>query len=270
KRALIFADSSVVYRDFYATKPAENLKQIRLDVRSLGPGFVSLEEVPIASWEGNLPRLLLFLILEKPAVSRSEICTALWPGLDDQQAVNIFHVTKRRLHKALGGQDEHFPILAHHQGRYFLAETVSLSHDVREFATALLHARFDPSCDRALWLSRAINIYSGSYLQGHNEEWIVRRRKDYQEGFIEALTWLAEIREAEQRADIALQYRLRAADTAPARIELHRDVIRTYLKLGRRSEAAVYLNRLVTIASQKDFDLPLAFVQEQRLLIDQP
>lgn len=271
KHALIFSDLGVVYREFYTPASSEHSKRIRLDVRSLGPGFVLLDDLPVASWDGNLPRLLLFFVLEKPAASRSEICAALWPELDDEQAVNIFHVTKRRLHKALKGQSKSFQILAHHRdrGHYSVDEkAVALSHDAREFAAALLQARFHPSNERADWLNRAIEIYRGPYLQGHDSDWILRRRKDYEEGFIEALTALAEIHEAEQRPDIALQYRLRAAGTAPDRLDLHRSVIQTYLKLERRSEAIAYLNRLSTAEFVRNLNLPSTFVQEQRLLID--
>ena len=46
-------------------------------------------------------------------VTRADICQAFWPELPLDQAVNVFHVTKRRLHKALG-----FDVLVHEGGHY--------------------------------------------------------------------------------------------------------------------------------------------------------
>ena len=76
----------------------------------------TLDGQAIDSWEGHLPRLLFFFALERPVVTRSEICDAFWPELNNDQAVNVFHVTKRRLHKALEplGVD----VLIHEDGYY--------------------------------------------------------------------------------------------------------------------------------------------------------
>src|SRR4029077_14782627 len=84
--------------DFYNNQTESNA---RVEIFGLGPGTVMLDSEPIDSWEGHLPRLLFFFALDRPVVTRSEICQAFWPELNTDQAVNVFHVTKRRLHKAL-------------------------------------------------------------------------------------------------------------------------------------------------------------------------
>jgi len=87
-------------------------------------------------------------------------------------------------------------------------------------------------------------MYRGNYLQGHDDPWIVARRSDFREGYVEALTELARIREEQERPDVALGLYLRALSEAYNREDLHREVIRLYGKLGRRSEAAEHYSRL--------------------------
>lgn len=267
RRALVFADDGVVQQHFYGSK-ARASTGVRLDILSLGPGFVLLDDRPVDAWEGHLPRLLLFFAMERPSVTRSEICAAFWPGLQGEQAVNVFHVTKRRLHKAIRKGIEGFEILTHSNGRYHINPHVELAHDAEEFAIALLHARMHPSDNQAAWLSQAIELYRGPYLQGHHDDWIIRRRKDYENGFIEALTRLAAIREAEQRTDVALQYLLKAASVAPSNLELHGSVIRAYLALGRRSEASAYLLRILKDAPGSGLIVPQSFIQQQQQIIN--
>jgi len=265
RRAVVFADDDIVTQQFYADQRSASCV-IRLDALSLGPGFVLLNDHPIEAWEGHLPRLLLFFTLERPWVTRSEVCAAFWPDLRGEQAVNVFHVTKRRLHKAFCREITGFEILTHHDGRYRINGAVKISCDAEAFAEALLCARMSPPEERAAYLAKAIDLYRGPYLQGQHEDWIVRRRKDYQTGFVEALKSLAAIRKAEQRTEVALQYLLRAANICPTDLDLHQDIIHTYLSLGRRSEASLYLNRLIDMAEAGTIKLPISFIQQQRII----
>ena len=195
----------------------------------------------IAAWEGYLPRLLFFFALDRPMCTRAEICQAFWPELPIDQAVNVFHVTKRRLHKALG-----FDVLVHEGGHYRVNPSLNLQYDVLEFVGSLVEARSRPGREGEGYWQHAIDIYRGCFLQGHDDLWVIARRADFREGYLEALVELARLREAEGQTEIALGLFLRSVSEAYNREDLHREVIRAYGKLGRRSEAAEHYRKLQT------------------------
>jgi two-component SAPR family response regulator len=196
---------------------------------------VLLDDVPIDSWDGHLPRLLFFFALDMPRITREEICKSFWPEMDLEQAVNVFHVTKRRLHKALG-----FDVLVHDQSSYQINPSLNLCYDALEMIEELLVSRHGPNADDPAHLQRCVDLYRGPYLQGHDEDWVRARRERYQQGYLEALSRLAVIRQRQGRTDLALPLIQRALAVEPGRDDLHRDLIRLFTELGRRSEAVAH------------------------------
>ena len=235
--AVIVRDDQLVKQNFYGPKSTDGPL---LDVFALGPGFVLLNDRPIDSWEGHLPRLLFFFSLDRPAITRSEICQAFWPELDTDQAVNVFHVTKRRLHKALA-----MDVLVHEDGYYQINPALEVRYDAEIFVTALVDGRSQEGAAGLPHWQRAIECYRGPFLQGHSDEWIVKRRHDFRAGYLEALIALARIRLEENRPEHALSLYQRALGEDIFREDLHQALMRLYTQLGRRSEAAAHYQRLV-------------------------
>jgi DNA-binding SARP family transcriptional activator len=236
KKAVMLQDDRLINSDFYdLATTGEN----RLEVLALGPGYMLMNGETIENWEGHLPRLLFFFALDRPSITRSEICNAFWPELETDQAVNVFHVTKRRLHKALD-----MDVLVHDDGYYRVNPALAIQYDVMDFVTALMAGR-DPENSKPLeaW-SRAVELYRGPFLQGHSDSWILERRKDFQVGYLEALTEIARIRLKEERPEHALALFQKALNEDNSREYIHREVMRLYAQLGRRSEAAAHYQRL--------------------------
>lgn len=237
KKAVILKDEELVSSNFYGMR---NEGEITLEVFALGPGYVLLNGEPIDTWEGHLPRLLFFFALDRPVVTRSEICQAFWPDLDNDQAVNVFHVTKRRLHKALD-----FDVLVHEDGYYRVNPDVSIFYDIMQFVGTLVNGRAPETEDKAEVWQQAIDLYRGPFLQGHSDAWIVGRRGDYQHGYLEALSEMARIRLEEGRQEHALGLLLRAVGENDRYEPIHRQIMQLYANLGRRSEAAGHYQKLV-------------------------
>ncbi|HMM26941.1 MAG TPA: BTAD domain-containing putative transcriptional regulator [Aggregatilineaceae bacterium] len=237
RKAVILLDDQVVASDFYGMK-AEGPN--RLEVYALGPGYVLLNGEPVETWEGHLPRLLFFFALDRPVVTRSEICQAFWPDLENDQAVNVFHVTKRRLHKALD-----FDVLVHEDGYYRVNPDVSIYYDIMAFVGALVQGRAPETEDKTARWQEAIDLYRGPFLQGHSDKWIVERRRDYQTGYLEALGQMARIRLEEGRQENALNLLQKASSENDRYEPIHRQIMQLYADLGRRSEAAAHYQRLV-------------------------
>jgi DNA-binding SARP family transcriptional activator len=237
-QAALLEDEVLITDNFYdLTEESDDT----LEVYALGPGFVLMNDKPIETWEGHLPRLLFFFALDRPVVTRSEICQAFWPELETDQAVNVFHVTKRRLHKAL-----RMDVLVHDEGYYRVNPQFAVDYDVMNLVTTLMVGRDEDNDQKTrmkAW-QQVINMYSGPFLQGHNDEWIRRRRADYQAGYLEALTCMANVRLDEGRKEHALSLFQRAVDEDPTRQDLHREIMKLFASMGRRSEAAAHYQTL--------------------------
>lgn len=234
--AIVLRDSQLLSSGFYAeVEPG----RANVEAYALGAGQILLDGVPVEGWEGHLPRLLFFFTLDRPLVTRAEICEAFWPELPTDQAVNVFHVTKRRLHKALG-----FDVLSHEGGHYKIDPSIGLQYDVLEFVNALVEARDSTGSAAAEHWQQAIDLYRGVYLQGHDQDWVVNRRGDFQRGYVEALGALASLRAGSGDDQQALGLLLRAVSETPNREDLHREVMRLYAAMGRRSEAVAHYKKL--------------------------
>ncbi|MCY4018543.1 MAG: bacterial transcriptional activator domain-containing protein [Chloroflexi bacterium] len=234
--AVILRDDHLVREDFYQNRNSEGAE---LKVLSLGPGYVFLGDHLVDRWEGHLPRLLLFFTLDRPVVTRNEICETFWPGLDIDQAVNVFHVTKRRLHKALG-----IDALMHDGTYYRIDPEVPFYFDAFEFIEALMIGRYGESDDAFEVWQRVANLYRGPFLQGHNEQWILERREAFQFAYIEALENTAAYWAQDGKHELALHTLARALDTDYANEAIHKKLLRLYMHLGRRAEAVTHCRSL--------------------------
>jgi len=234
--AVLVEDDKVIRRDFY---DIQGKGSKMLEVYALGPGFVLLNDQPIDTWEGHLPRLLFFFALDRPVITRSEICQAFWPELDIDQAVNVFHVTKRRLHKALD-----MDVLVHNDGYYRVNPELDIYYDVMQYVAHLMDARNHDNTNNISSWQRTIDLYRGPFLQGHNDVWIQDRRADFRAGYLEALMNMAQHRISENRLEQALALFQRAIGEDNIREDLHREVMTLYSHLGRRSEAAAHYQRM--------------------------
>src|SRR5262249_44031799 len=135
-KGVMLRDEGVVAEDFYQNQAKD---QARVEIFGLGPGTVAVDGAPVDNWEGHLPRLLFFFSLDRPIVTRSEICQAFGRKLTTEQAVNVFHVTKRRLHKAI--ESLGVDVLIHDDGSYRVNPDLSIHYDVTDFVSALVQAR---------------------------------------------------------------------------------------------------------------------------------
>lgn len=245
KQAVILRDSEHIIENFY--RVANENPMTTLNAFGLGPGYVHQGEDTIEDWEGHLPRLLFFYVLSRPFATRSEICTTFWPNLDGDQTVNVFHVTKRRLHKALG-----FDALVHEDGYYQISPEFQVEYDVENFVTALIKGRQAATFAEGIeYWQTAIDLYRGPFLQGHTDDWIVEQRADLQIGYLEAVTSIARVRIEEGRKEQALAILLRASNDYDSYEPIHWEIMELYASLGRRSEAAGHYQKLVeTLQSQ--------------------
>jgi DNA-binding SARP family transcriptional activator len=249
-RSTILLDNSVVLRDFYGFT---NQDEADFEIFALGPGFIKLGNQYVEEWEGYLPRLLFFYALDRPLTTRTEICSTFWPDLHPEQAVNVFHVTKRRLHKALGRD-----VLIHEDGYYRISDDMSLYYDILDFASSILYGRGDVSeISHTSW-NKVIDLYRGPFLQGHEDKWIQNRRSEFRSGYVEAIKFMSDVWKQRQKPEMSLSL-LQKAYGEDTRLEhINFDIMELYLQMGRRSEAAAHYQRI-----EKDYQIANALMPEK-------
>jgi len=234
--AVMLLDSTPIEREFYMPR---RQAAVDLQVFSLGQNYVMLDGRLIDSWEGHLPRLLFFFALDRPMVTRSEICAAFWPELRLEQAVNVFHVTKRRLHKALDKL-----ALVHDDNFYRVNPELNIYYDIDEFVELLVQGR-NPATPKPfeVW-KKVVNLYKGSFLQGHEDAWVQSRRASFRAGYLEALSAMATTFINREQRELALKLYLQALEEDNTREDIHREVMNLYQQLGRGSEAVAHFNEM--------------------------
>ena len=236
RHAVILRDDELIQRDFYGKRNAEDAG---LKVLSLGPGYVFLDDHLVDNWEGHLPRLLLFFVMDRPEVTRNQICEVFWPDLHIDQAVNVFHVTKRRLHKALG-----VDILSHDGTYYRINPDIPFYLDAFEFVESLLLCRHGDPPDAFQYWQNVAKLYRGPFLQGHSDGWIEERRQAYSVANTEALTRIADNWSARGNDELALLTLGKAIDADYSIEAIHLKLLRLYVGLGRRAEAVAHYREL--------------------------
>jgi len=234
--AVILRDDELIREDFYGNNNAEDAS---LKVLSLGPGYVFLDDRLVDNWEGRLPRLLLFYVLDRPKVTRNQICEVFWPNLEIDQAVNVFHVTKRRLHKALG-----LDILSHDGKHYRINPDIPFYFDAFEFVELLLLCRHGDPPDAFQHWQDAAKLYRGPFLQGHSDGWIDERREAYSIANTEALMRIADCWSGRGNDELALLTLGKAINADYSVEAIHLKLLRLYVKLGRRAEAVAHFRDL--------------------------
>ncbi|MCU0463032.1 MAG: bacterial transcriptional activator domain-containing protein [Anaerolineae bacterium] len=221
-RAMIFNDGQIMT----LTSPTQSEETFaEIEIYALGPGFIYCNGEYIGKWEGHLPRLLMFFAVDRGVITREDFHRAFWNDLNDMQATNVFHVTKRRLHRAFDME-----ILEHKGGDYRIRPGISIYYDANEWTESLLAARDMANADRASAYERVLSLYRGPFLKGHDDGWILDRRNDLLAGYIEAVLFLANHSGESYVADpeanhAALDHAIHLYHTALAEAPNHPEVV---------------------------------------------
>jgi len=244
KQAALLLDHQLMDDNFYNNRRDNGYD---LEVFGLGDSRVIYQAQEVEKWEGHLPRLLFFFTLDKPTVTRSEICRAFWPELHNDQAVNVFHVTKRRLHKAMK-----FDVLVHTESLYQVDPSLSVYYDVLDFVETLTKGRNQENGSSVDYWQHAIQLYRGAFLHGHTDAWIIDRRASFQMGYLEALSEIAQIWSQQGKQEMALDVYKKGVEENHLLQDFHRAIMQLYDDLGRRSEAVAHYEAMANSFSRQN------------------
>jgi len=218
---------------------------------------------PIASRTGR--SLLAYLIAHRhTAPTRDLLAGMFWPEMTETQA-------RRRLSHALWQIQSVLGEAGHLDG-YIQASPTTIRFngdggtwlDVDEFDRALAAlkreggADLDRRTDTLEVLVGAVRLYTGDFLAGFYDDWIVVEQERLRQALFTVLNHIVRLSKSWGDFDQALQYARRLALLDPLHEEAHREVMRLCYLLGRPNEALAQYERCASILASEIGAIPAA------------
>jgi DNA-binding SARP family transcriptional activator len=177
--------------------------------------------------------LLAYLLVHRERIhSRIELATLFYPDYDESRARTYLRITLYQLKKTLKlGKTGKPHLLITPQAVGFNTES-DYWLDVEEFETLLERSsRLLRQPAHTLRL-KALRLYRGDLLAGYYEDWILRDQESLRLRYQEALRAEAEYEEAQGDFQKAIEHLHRLLALSPLQEEIHRRLIRLFLRIG--------------------------------------
>ena len=215
-----------------------------LTIRLFG-GFQIAHE----AWERELKvtrsvqNLLAFLLVERHRLHPREVLAGLfWGDHSEEQARSCLSTVLWRLRRLL--EPQNIP-----KGTYLvttLAEVGFNSESDHWLDVAVFEDQVGPvlkkpsramEADEACRLKNAIDLHMGELLEGFYDDWALRERERLRSLYLKSLAHLMRYYQHHGLYENAITCGLQILNHDPLREEIHREVIRLYLKNGQRALA---------------------------------
>jgi DNA-binding SARP family transcriptional activator len=235
----------------YCTLPERDAHLLEVNTFGGGQVYVDGERVKLET-VGMLPRNLLFYMLDRRINKRNDIFQSFWPGIDDDKATNVFHVTKRIVHDLVGVE-----LTEYSSGYYRIAHNVDVRYDVDMFRELVQAAQMPAAESVQDTLETALNLYRSRFLSSlDGVTWVQERRAELEELRVEVCVDLAQRYQQAGKTEAALGLYLRAYADNIAREDIVAHIMRIYLQTGRSCDALVIYERILLHLLQKLNVLP--------------
>jgi predicted ATPase/DNA-binding SARP family transcriptional activator len=224
----------------------------QLSIFLLGPYHVTNGEQSQVHFEYDKVRALLaYLAVESDRPLRREFLAGfLWPEQPEGAALNSLRQAILKLRQAIGDVGPQPPILDVSRESIQINPHSEYTLDVREFTTLLEKTRRHqhrnpqtcPSC--AEHCAQAVMLYRGAFLDQLSlrdspefESWIVIKREQLRNLFLQALTTLTDFHLRRQEYNLAQNYAFQQIETDPLREAAYRQMMIIMALDGKRTAA---------------------------------
>lgn len=208
-----------------------------LEVRAFGTGRVLLDGRAIDNWDGVLPRMLFFYLIDRGMVRRDDIFRTFWPKLNIREATNVFHVTKRKISEILG-----IDLTVYWSSFYRLSSDIELSYDVVQFNKLLQDSAIAEKSEKKRLLNQALLLSAKQFLTSVGMDWSNSRRQELLQMRQDACLALADIEFESGNWQQALGLYSQAAAYSHDREAVVLKMMQIYAELGMLADARqVYL-----------------------------
>jgi DNA-binding SARP family transcriptional activator len=223
------------------TKPPK--AEHRLEVWAFGRGDALINGEAVTSWDGLLPRMLFYFLVDRGMVIRPDIFMTFWQGLAAKEATNVFHVTKRKINELLK-----VDLTIYESSFYRISPKIELCYDVALFKQYLQESEVAMGAARRELLLKAVGLYRAPVLYQLHYDWAQQRRAELTEAYADALMGLGELAAAGGAAAEAFNWYLRAFQQQQGRGEVVAHILRLGKELGYIENAkAVYHQHLAAL-----------------------
>ncbi|TDF94776.1 BTAD domain-containing putative transcriptional regulator [Paenibacillus piri] len=191
------------------------------------------DQAPLKLRSPKTEELFAFLVC-KGTVSREEIIDTLWSELEPEKAWKNLNSTLYYIRKAIGESKPGSCILA---GRNEIRiEEGSVYCDLYEFELLLKRMRRSPEKSAELF-EQAEALYTGQLLKGKAYEWAEEKARRIEQNYIELLETAGKYHLTHNQPQKSLHYFGEILKLDAIREDIHHEVIRLYVALGRKNEA---------------------------------
>jgi DNA-binding SARP family transcriptional activator len=185
--------------------------------------------------------------------SRDDLEEAVWPADGERTIDRNFHPTLSHLRRALdpGRRGTLPPPLLLRGGIYRLNPEIEWEIDLQEFNRRVAEGRElaaggDERAAADTW-QRAWRLYHGPFLHGYYEAWVVARREEVQQAYLELLRDVGDLAVRLERAEDAVDAYRSLLLEDPLQERTHLAVMRLYAGQGRRDLVRRQYERLCTL-----------------------
>ncbi|MGU3470872.1 response regulator [Paenibacillus sp. D51F] len=191
-------------------------------------------EAPIKLRSPKTEELFVYLLC-KGTVSREEVADTLWKGLDPDKAANNINSTLYDIRRSLADAGLE-PLLQ--AGRYDIRIDASqVDCDLYEYERIVQLIRAEPSPDLGRF-DKAEAAAQGSFLTGKLYEWAGGLSRRLERERMELLEGKARMLLRDSKPQAAFPLLERVIELDPLREDIHVELIRLYISLGRTHDAA--------------------------------
>lgn len=193
-------------------------------------------------WRRKALELLAFLVSRPEGSTRDKILDALWPEVAPDKAGARLRQGLRQLRQRLGEGGAGTPVAEWVDDRLRLDQAVW--SDVGAFEAALVEARAADGARRIEALRQAVELYGGTFCDGHPYDWTLPAQERLRRRFLETSAELARALVETGKYDDALRVLDRAIGEDPFAEHLHRRAIEIEGQEGRPAAAAARYEKL--------------------------
>src|SRR5919106_72239 len=239
-------------------------------LRAVGLGgatvFLGTHEVTDPEWRiGKAKELFFFLLVKKQLVSNEVILESLWPESSVELSASTLKTTAYRLRQAL------FHDCIRSQGSgYCINPQVAVDFDVNSFLGYLKLAVNSEKLgeEREEYLTKAVKLYHGPFLDQFYSEWCEELRNDLGVKYHTALMNLASYHMAKGDFSQAIELLEKVIANDPYNEEAHYQYIQNYVKIDEPYAALQHLRKYARISVEElGCNLPQRFWEcHQRIL----
>lgn len=203
---------------------------------------------PVVLRSPKTEELFAFLVC-KGAVSREEVIDTLWRDLESEKALKNLNSTLYYIRKAIGSDRTAGGCIVAGRNEIRIDEN-GIYCDLYEFERLMKQFRQAPERSAELF-ERAEALYAGEFLKGKAYDWASERTRRIEQNYTELLDAAARFHLKMNEPHKSLHYFEEIVKLDALREDIYHEIIRLYIKLGRRNEALRQYRRLEELLRQE-------------------